>query len=162
MACNDYNRFIYAQTFRQSNISKTYDYDTTHLFNVECDVLQVVNDKAIRPEVDGINPNLPINSIRISRSHCKSFPTTNATTTRLYYLSFADKNHTLLQKLGLENASCINAAPKDSNKEVKGLRGYLKYQNEYTDGVNEGRVSYLAMLILRVSVYLLKNSVCLR
>ena len=113
-------------------------------------MLQVVNDKTIRPEVDGIDPSLPINSIRISRSHPKSFPTTNATTTRLYYLSFTDKYFTILQKLGLENASDKNAALKDSKKEVKGLRGYLKYQNECMDNLNDGRVSYLTMLILWV------------
>ena len=58
----------------------------------------MVNSKQIRPDTDGLDTNIPVNSIRISRSMSKS-SSTSISTTGLYYLSFADKDNSFLHKI---------------------------------------------------------------
>ena len=66
----------------------------------------MVNSKIIRPEIDGIDSNGNINTIRVSRVMSKS-SFNSVSTAGSYYLSFADKDKSFLQKmcpylLGLE------------------------------------------------------------
>ena len=122
-------------------------------------MLQIVNDKIIRPEVDGIDPNLPINTIRISRSQTKSSPTTNATTGS-YYLSFTDKDHPLLQKLGgqLLGSSVDNgnngksATFKDGNKALKEASDYT---NDSMEAGNTAGVGYAILIIIMIIIIII-------